>query len=152
MWRTPFLPFLYTTSHSILYVILYVKHTILYAKCTISYEMSVKITILYVPDPILAILVYDVAYDIVCFIVNFAEIVYNIQKLHQYYTILHAYIVCTIGIIRYCTPISIKTYDNTVHCGVQCRIRFSLLVPGRGAAFAAGRTGHAPGAPTGPAS
>jgi hypothetical protein len=93
--------------------------------------------------PIIAIFVYDVAYDIVCYIVNFADTVYNMQKLHQYYTISHAYIVCTIGIIRYSTPLSIKTYDDTV----QCRIRFSLLVPGP--AFAVGRTVHAPGAPTG---
>ena len=95
---------------------------------------------------VLAIFVYDVAYDIVYNIVIFADIVYNMQKSHSHYTISYAYIVCTIAIIRYSMPISIKTYDDTV----QCRTRYCLLVPGP--AFAAGRAGHAPGAPTGPAS
>ncbi len=61
---------------------------------------------------VFAIFVYDVAYDIVHNIVIFADIIYDMQKLHLYYTILHAYIVCTIGIIRYSTPISIKIYND----------------------------------------
>ncbi len=42
-------------------------------------------------------------------------------------------------------PISTKTYADTV----QCSIQYYLLVSG--AVFTAGHTGHAPGAPTGPA-
>ena len=63
---------------------------------------------------VFAIFVYDVAYDIVCNVVIFADIVYDMQISHWYYTILHAYIVCTIGIIQYSMPISIKTYDDTI--------------------------------------
>ncbi len=54
---------------------------------------------------VFAFFVYDIAYNIVYNIVIFADIVYNMQKLHRYYTISHAYLVCTISIIRYHTPI-----------------------------------------------
>ena len=61
---------------------------------------------------VFAIFVYDVVYNIVYNIVIFADIVYDMQISHCYYTISYAYyaayIVCTIAIIRYCMPISIK--------------------------------------------
>ncbi len=95
---------------------------------------------------VFATFVYDIAYNIIYNIVNFAEIVYDMQKSHSNYTILYAYIICTIAMIQYCMPISIKTYNDTV----QCRIQYCLQVPGP--AFEAGSTDHAPGAPTGPAS
>ncbi len=95
---------------------------------------------------VFAIFVYNVTYDIVYNIVIFADIVYDMQISHCYYMILYAYIVYTIAIILYCMPLSIKTYDDTV----QSCTRYCLLVPGP--VFVAGRTGHAPGAPTGPAS
>jgi hypothetical protein len=97
---------------------------------------------------VFAIFVYDVTYDIVYNIIIFADIICDMRKSHCYYTILYAYIVCIIATIpwRYHMPILLKTYDDTV----QCHIWYCLLVPGP--AFAAGRTGHAPGAPTGPAS
>ncbi len=73
-------------------------------------------------------IVYDIAYDIR----KNADIVHDMQNSHHYYTILHAYIVCTIAIIRYCMPKSIKTYDDII----RYSIRFSFHVPGP--AFAAG--------------
>ena len=103
--------------------------------------------------PVLAIFVYDIVYDIVRHIVVFAEIVYDIVLSHRYYTISHGHIVYNVAIIRYRMPISTKTYADTVRCRMQyrdlrCDVRFCLP----GSAFAAGLTGHAPGAPTGPAS
>ena len=63
---------------------------------------------------VLATFVYDVVYDIVRNIVGFAEIVYDMQILCRYYTISYVYIVCYVGIIRYRTSISTKTYANTI--------------------------------------
>ncbi len=112
------LPFLYMTSHTIFYTISYVECTISYAKHTISYTTSKKIAILYVLVQIFAIFVYDIAYDIVYNIVILADIVYDMQKSFCYYTISYVYIVCTIAIIRYHMPVSIKTYDDTVGCRI----------------------------------
>ena len=81
---------------------------------------------------VLAIFVYDVVYDIVRNIVGFAEILYYMQMEYWYYTILYAYIVCFVGIIRYCTPISTKTYADTIRCRTQyhklrCDVRYACL-------------------------
>ena len=99
----------------------------------------------------LAIFVYDIVYDIVRHIGVFAEIVYDMQIKYWYYTTSYAYFVRFVGIVRYRTPIYTKTYADTVRCRTQyrnrrCDVRYFLP----GATFAAGRTGHAPGAPTGP--
>jgi hypothetical protein len=140
---------LYTTSHTILYTIsIYIN--VLYRIPNLRYRIRHLKNLLYrmFLVQVFAIFVYDVVYDIVYNIVIFADIVYDMQNLHHYYTISHAYIyiVCTVTIIRYRRPKSIKTYDDTV----RYRIRFFFQVPEP--AFAAGRTGHAPGAPTDPAS
>ena len=62
-------------------------------------------------------------------------------------------IVRHIGIIRCRMSESPKTYDDTVRPRMRYRnLRYDVRYCLPGAAFAAGRTGHAPGAPTGPAS
>ena len=104
----------------------------------IVYDICKNYDIVCVLVQVLAIFVYDVVYDIVRHIVVFAEIVYDMQMEYRYYTILYAYIVRFVCIIQYCTPISTKTYDNTVRCRTQyrnlrCDVRYCLP----GAEFAA---------------
>ena len=134
-----FLPFLYTTSYTISYTTSYVKYTISYVKNTISY---IKYTISYTTS-------YKMC-DIVCFCCWFLPFLYTTS-----YTISYKKVRCRIryrikkNSRRYYTISHVKIAKN-IRCNSTMSHAIFLQVPGL--AFAAGRTGHAPGAPTGPAS
>jgi hypothetical protein len=127
--------FVYDVIYDIVYNIVCQMYDIVCKTYDIVYEIKKNCNI--------AIFVYDVAYDIVYNIVTFADIAYDHIAIIRYRITISYAISLFCYIARQYRK---KTYDVTV----RCRIRFSLQVPGT--AFAAGRTGHAPGAPKGLAS
>jgi hypothetical protein len=158
-----FLPFLYTTSYTISYTTSYVKYTISYVKNTISYTIhTISYTISYK------------MYDIVCFWGGSCHfyIRRRIRRRIKKYDVVYD-MQLLVAILRYRTYISYASslyyvivrqnrkkntiWQYDVACDFPIVLPYDVAcdffhVPGL--AFAAGRTGHAPGAPrpTGPAS
>ena len=110
---------IYDIAYDIVYIVYDIvcqMYDIVCLTYDIVYDICKNYDIVCVLVRFLANRIYDIVYDIVYDILVFADIVYDMQMECRYYTISYAYVVCYVGIIRYRTPISTKTYANTIRC------------------------------------